>query len=181
VAEQFEKMCESCGKRKATVHLTEIVDGQPMRRDLCEECYREQEHDLPGLSLSHVFAQLIEAVAPELKELSTRVCPHCGTNYLEFRQSMRLGCPHDYEVFGEALEQLLERIHGGRVHVGKAPAKLSLLGAQGKEMAANRLRILEEQMQQAVAVEDYERAARLRDQIRAMKGNEPQQAQDEGG
>lgn len=165
--------CDSCGKRKATVHLTEIVDGTPTKKHLCEECYGEQE-DLPELSPSHVFTQLIEAVAPELKELSSKTCPECGTNYLEFRQTMKLGCPHDYEVFDKALEQLLERIHGAVEHVGKVPG--SMTGARGwqDDAVSGRLEILQRKMEKAVEKEDYEKAAKLRDQIRHIKEHGPE-------
>lgn len=179
--EQDDAMCESCGKRKATVRLTEFVDGKPVLKLLCEKCYREQEEDLPELSPLKVFAQLLEAVAPELKELSRKVCPRCGTNYLEFRQSMRLGCPYDYEAFDEAMEQLLARMHGSSVHMGKAPGKFSLRDSDAQEGAAGRLNILQEQMEEAIAREDYEQAAMLRDKIRAIKDDEPEQAEGQSG
>ena len=34
--------CDICGKKKATVHLTEIVDEQMSEMHLCEECAREK-------------------------------------------------------------------------------------------------------------------------------------------
>ncbi len=35
-------MCDICGKKKATVHLTEIVDEQMSEMHLCEECARQK-------------------------------------------------------------------------------------------------------------------------------------------
>ena len=168
MSEEHEMMCDECGKRRATVHLTEIVDGKAVQKNLCDECYGHQE-DLPELSPSHVFAQLIEAVAPELKELSSKTCPECGTNYLEFRQTMKLGCPHDYEVFDKALEQLLERIHGSVEHVGKVPKNLASAKGWKKDAVSGQLEMLERKMQKAVEKEEYEKAAELRDQIQQIK------------
>ena len=42
--------CDTCGKGPATVHVTEIVEGEKIERHLCEECARKQraEHGLLG-------------------------------------------------------------------------------------------------------------------------------------
>jgi protein arginine kinase activator len=145
--------CEECGKRRATVHLTEMQDGQPVQHHICQECYEQKEG---GLSQAAVLAHLVAAVAPELKELASQHCPDCGINYLEFRQNLRLGCPRDYEAFDKALEQLLERIHGSSEHCGKVPV--------GADKGSRKQSLLKLQ-QQAIADEDYELAAELRDRI----------------
>lgn len=162
-------ICQACQQGHATVHLTEFVDGQPVQKHFCEECY-EQLKDVPSLIPGKVLGQMIhviEAVAPQLKELSQKVCPECGISYLEFRHTMKLGCPFDYEVFGDALENLLGQVHGATEHIGKVPAR-----ASGEATAANRVRALERRMHEAVAKEDYETAARLRDKMREIKADE---------
>ena len=84
-------------------------------------------------------------------------CPDCGIKFMEFRAEGRLGCPHDYRVFGRGLLPLLQRVHGATRHVGKVAAK--------RPGAIQRLR-LRSQLREAIAREDYEEAARLRDQLR---------------
>jgi len=160
---QQQRRCEMCGKRPATIELTEFVDGKPVEKHLCEECYNKQE-GVPPLSPSKVINQLIGIVAPELQKLATRQCPECGMNYLEFRQTLNLGCPHDYEVFAPALDELLQRIHGANRHVGKVP-----VGAAQRGVPGVRLEVLRRELKRAVDAEDYERAAQLRDQIRALE------------
>ena len=89
-----------------------------------------------------------------------RVCPLCGLKFMEFRISGRLGCPNDYLAFNRGLLPLLRRSHDGVTrHVGKFPKRPA-----GPESAdALRLRA---QLRQAVSREEYEEAARLRDQLR---------------
>ena len=77
----------------------------------------------------------------------------CGITLAEFKAEGRLGCANDYDSLRGALEPLLERIHRSVIHAGKAPR-------------AVRLREWKRQMQAAVAAEEYEEAARLRDLIR---------------
>jgi protein arginine kinase activator len=94
-----------------------------------------------------------DATAPAVAAPGTDACPVCGITLAEFKAEGRLGCPHDYEALRAALEPLLERIHRSMTHAGKAPK-------------AVRVREWKRLMHAAVAAEDYEEAARLRDLIR---------------
>ena len=105
---------------------------------------------------------------PELQGADVRQCPACGIDYVEFRRQMHLGCPYDYEAFGTALEQLLERIHGSTRHNGKGPP------GNGREAAVrSRLKVLQKRQQKAIAEEDYELAAELRDRIGKLEKDGP--------
>jgi protein arginine kinase activator len=161
VSEQ-EQTCGECRKRRATWHLTTFVDGKPVQQHLCEECYAKKEG--AQASPDEVFARLIEAVVPELKQLALRQCPSCGLDYLEFRQTMRFGCPKDYEAFDKPLEQLLTRFHGAARHNGKVP-----LSAGREKAIQGRIRSLRKQQKKAVAEENYEVAAELRDRIKRLE------------
>jgi protein arginine kinase activator len=166
-----EYVCDECGRRRATVHLTDVVDGRAVQRHLCARCYMDKEGGVtvpPGV----VLAQLLSAMVPELKEMGAPQCPACGTNYLEFRQSLRLGCPNDYEVFDTALEQLVTRMHGSAAHCGKVSP---VVGAD--EAVRTRIRSLQERQRKAISEEDYELAARLRDRIRELEKHGSAQAE----
>jgi protein arginine kinase activator len=82
---------------------------------------------------------------------------------MEFRSRGRLGCPRDYEVFARGLLPLLQRAHGATRHVGKA--------ARRSPSASRRL-LLRAQLRRAIAREDFELAARLRDQLRLKDADE---------
>ena len=155
--------CQQCGQRPATIQFTDLSTGRPVKRHLCEACYDKQE-DTPPISATKILSQLIGAVAPELHKLATLQCPQCGINYLEFRQSLQLGCARDYEVFGEALDDLLERVQGAKRHVGRGPAGAAQRNARGPRLAA-----LRREMNEAVSNEDYERAATVRDEIAKLE------------
>jgi protein arginine kinase activator len=169
--EPEEIMCEECGKNRATVHLTDVVDGRAIPHHFCDECYATKQAPRdrgPAAFLSQILA----ALAPELKELGARQCPTCGINYLEFRQSMRLGCATDYQVFEKPLERLLERIHGNTHHCGKVPC-----GSGNEAADRSRLRSLHKRMEQAASEENYELAAELRDHIKELEENGPEEPQ----
>ena len=164
-----EIMCEECGKNRATVHLTDMVAGRAVPHHYCPECYASKQ-PTPAGGPAEFLSQILAALAPELKELGTRQCTACGINYLEFRQTMRLGCPTDYQVFEKPLERLLERIHGSTHHCGKVPA-----GAGNSAADRSRLRSLRKRLEEAVSQEKYELAAQLRDHIRELGQDGPEE------
>ncbi|MFN4259977.1 MAG: UvrB/UvrC motif-containing protein [Gemmataceae bacterium] len=157
--------CQKCTKA-ATLHITEILsDSQFEELHLCEECahkYLYEPQPKSGSAKSSEVIQLEEG--DEIASLNQRECPLCGIKFVEFRNSGRLGCPHDYEVFRQELTPLLENIHGDTHHTGKTPQRLP----HNKQMQSELLQ-LRKQLNQAVNKEDYEEAARLRDRIRQLE------------
>lgn len=151
--------CQNCGLNPATVHLTDIIQKQKRELHLCEACAREQQliPDGPAPQLNlQALVQLIMGQPPNA-DPDGLTCPACGLKYAAFRADGRLGCPDDYDAFRPALEPLLERIHRGTRHAGKTPRSAALRA----EVAD-----LRDQLRAAVAAEQYEDAARLRDRIR---------------
>jgi protein arginine kinase activator len=153
--------CQRCQK-EASIHLTERIQGQRQELHLCPSCARKAGLALPeappNLALDAVVQSLIVAHVGELVgELADLTCPDCGLKFMEFRASGRLGCPQDYRVFAAGLLPLIQRYHGATRHVGKV--------ARRHEGAGHRLR-LRTRLREAIAREDYEEAARLRDRLR---------------
>ncbi|GAC1473139.1 MAG: UvrB/UvrC motif-containing protein [Isosphaeraceae bacterium] len=154
--------CHRC-KEEASVHLTETVNGRRKEVHLCASCARQAgvlptEASPPELPLDKVVQSLIVTHVGELVgELAGLTCPVCGLKFMEYRARGRLGCPNDYNVFSRGLLPLLNRAHGATRHVGKM--------ARSQPEAAERLK-LRAQLRNAVARENYEEAARLRDLLR---------------
>lgn len=154
--------CQNCAK-PASVHLTERRKGERREIHLCAACARKAglapPDAPPNLALDAVVQDLIVANVGELVgELAQIACPACGLKYMEFRARGRFGCPEDYRVFAAGLTGILARYHGAGRHVGKAP--------RPRIKAGDRLRT-RARLKAAVAREDYEEAARLRDELKA--------------
>jgi len=160
--------CQSCSS-PATVHLTDIVDGQKKELHLCQSCAEKQQLLTPQeLNLPAILQTLIgQHVGQLTDELARLTCPACGIKYMEFRAEGRLGCPHDYEVFRRGLEPILERIHRAKRHVGKCPRH----GAPGSTWQAELVE-LRRRLREAIDSEAYEEAARLRDLIRQKEATD---------
>ena len=159
-------MCDICGKKDATVHLTEIINDQVTKLHLCEECAKDKGAEMEEhFGLSDLLAGLSDsglAIEPEIME--SIKCPNCGFTYKDFRKIGRLGCSECYEAFKKQLVPLLKRIHGSDRHVGKIPLRI---GKTVKDTIT--LQELKIQMEKAIQTEEFEEAAKLRDKIREIE------------
>src|ERR1700722_13216074 len=155
--------CQKCTKA-ATLHITEVLaDDQFEELHLCEECAHKYLYEPQKAAAKTGEAGAAEE-ADEGKPFSQRECPVCGIKFVEFRNSGRLGCPHDYQEFREELPPLLENIHGDTRHCGKTPRRVP----QNKQTQSELVQ-LRKQLLSAVNKEAYEEAAKLRDQIRRLE------------
>ena len=160
--------CDHCHEREAVVHLTQVADDQAVQVHLCEKCAAEKgiEPSAPpsktplGGFLAQLSAQGLTAEGSEGLR-----CPRCGAGLADFRETGRLGCGECWEVFAAPLTDLVRRLHGATRHLGEGYLPPSVDGQGRPSGPADEG--LREQLRDAVASEDFERAARLRDQLKA--------------
>ncbi len=162
----LKRKCDQCDK-PATHHSVEIVKGQKIEKHLCEE-HAIQE----GLAIKAVQTPINKLLTNFVKQQSLPspqpewVCDQCGMTFTEFREHSLLGCPECYRAFEEPLAPLLERAHEGETqHLGKVPHRVG----EGEQRQQHLLR-MRKRLEEAVACEDYELAARLRDDIQRLEG-----------
>lgn len=156
--------CDKCDNT-ATIHLTEIVDGAKIEKNLCEKCAMSEGITVTAnIPISKLLEDFVLQTSAEAGQADLK-CDVCGMTFAEFRQQAVLGCPNDYNAFEPALGPLMERAHeGARQHIGKVPRRAG--SDQKKQNALLRLRA---ELKGAVGAEDYERAAELRDRIKELE------------
>lgn len=161
-------LCDHCKERDGVVTLT-TVEGDTVRQlTLCERCAAERGVETPSLQPKNPLGEFLQAVQQHggLPAGADAVgCPVCQTTLRDFRESGRLGCASCYDTFERSLRDLLRRVHGHSVHVGQRyeppPAEVLLEAVTLTELRAR--------LQRAVAGEEFELAATIRDQIRELK------------
>jgi protein arginine kinase activator len=168
-------LCENCHQNEASVHLTQVVDGQVEKHHLCEACAEKkgldvhaQPMDLSGMmaSLKEQFSHLKERLDVPAAS-TTSICPACGMTRTEILKKGRLGCARCYEVFAAEMLPVVVSLQHGDQHLGKVPRRASVRIKNSVEEAR-----LRRELDKAVAGENYELAARLRDQIKALPAAE---------
>jgi len=169
-------LCDICNKNQATVHLTEIVDDQMTELHLCEECARQKSAQMEQqFGLSDLLAGLSEFEKAPAKEKETVAikCASCGLSYADFKKLGRLGCGDCYSSFKKYLGPLLKRIHGSNAHVGKCPVRAARTVRKKTD-----LQELRQQLHKAISSEEFEEAAKIRDQIKELERKQAQNNED---
>ena len=159
--------CNFCDN-KATVFLTQLVDGEMKKMCLCEECAEDKGvTDPAGFSLAD--SVMGEGQASGQSEMTAGSddgvpCPVCGFTFGKFQQVGRLGCSECYTTFSDEIGRRLGGMHKGVVHVGRVPE--GLVEAHARQQ---RLEQLRGRLEKAIAAENYEEAAGLRDEIHEVE------------
>lgn len=160
-------VCDFC-ENKATVFLTQLVDGKMTKVCLCENCAKDRGvTDPTGFSLADIVLGGVSAAKPGATPSPPRggrACPACGFTLEDLKRARRFGCAECYTVFREELNTLLRGMHAGHLHSGKVPTAL-----MARHEAERRLADLRERLDQAISAEHYEEAAGLRDEIRLLE------------
>lgn len=158
-------MCCVCKEKEAKVHLTQIVGDKMQKVDLCEACAAQKGvNDPAGFSLADLLLGLGASQEMEQAAGGEAKCPSCGFTQADFKKAGRLGCSECYVTFSEGLESLLKTMHKGTKHVGKVPQSLQ----QSRELT-DRLKSLQKKLDKAVADENFEQAAQMRDEIKSTR------------
>lgn len=163
-------LCEKCGQNEANIVFTKVVDGEKTVQNLCQSCMQGEEKTFTShfaglipsfVNLGNLFHDVQVSCPQEIK------CEKCGMTWSGFQKSGEFGCADCYNTFRAQLMPVLKRVHGNAKHAGKIPRSASEAAKQRGRIAA-----LRGQLNEAVNAEKFEEAAKLRDELRAMEGDE---------
>jgi protein arginine kinase activator len=162
--------CDFCEK-KATVFLTQLVEGQMRKICLCDACAKERGvTDPTGFSLTDLLsggipgAGVVTKVKTPTAAGGGRQCPSCGFTLEDLRRVRRFGCSECYATFAEEVGHMVRGMHKGISHIGKVPE-----GLMAMQVLHQRLEELRARLDQAIVSESYEEAAGIRDEIRNLE------------
>jgi protein arginine kinase activator len=166
-------LCQDCNQNESSVHLTQIINNKKLILNLCKECAEKRGFHSPFEHMPFPLAELVTGMIGTTKGHTTskgtkrspkaKRCPACGMSFEDFGKSGRLGCGRCYQTFRVEMTELLRKVHGSPKHRGKGSVEPSELMQPIKEE-----RRLRDELKKAVAEEDFEKAANIRDQIRAL-------------
>lgn len=159
-------LCDLCHKNSATVHLTEVVNDKVVEMHICQSCAKLKTQDFKEqFNIADLLGGLVDTVGVR-KEDTLLKCNSCGMTYADFKKKGRLGCAGCYTTFKTQLVPLFKKIHSSIHHEGKSPIKA------GTNLSRElKLKDLKERLERAIKLEEYEEAARLRDEMKKISGN----------
>lgn len=155
-------LCKNCGLRPATTHIKRVINGRVEEYHLCAECAKKLNVSaFDPFDLSELWSSFFGDRLPDSPALNQKRCKRCGSSFSDIANSGKLGCPDCYSEFYDELLPSLRKIHGKTRHVGRVPNS-----ANEDTKAGYMINDLKKQLTDAVENENYEQAAKLRDQIR---------------
>ena len=169
-------LCEKCKKNTATVHMKGFVNGAVTELHFCQECSLGMVNMEMPISLENMFKGILESVQsmgqtplgqPANRPIARKTpgpCTVCNLSYEQFKATGKLGCEACYQAFPKEIVALFKNVQGSTHHEGKFPKRSGSQIRQRREV--DKLRAI---LKKAVDEENYEEAARLRDQIRSLE------------
>jgi len=164
--------CEICHAKEAAVHVKQVCEGTVKEIHVCHECAAQHGIDVESpVSLTDFLfgIDVQHKVQPDVGD--DKACPVCHMRGSDLKKISRLGCPSCYETFSDELMPLLAAIQKSDRHVGKFPAR------EGVTAEVSSLR---KSLEDAVASENFEEAARLRDLLRNLEAEQDTSAKKQG-
>jgi protein arginine kinase activator len=160
-------ICQKCNINPANVQVTLVINGERIDTRLCQECAHELGMDNPfseqSVEMAQMIMQALQEQQRELEQTPNLACENCGMDLKTFQKEGVLGCEKCYETFEDFLKKLLRRYHGTNRHYKiKRGKKITLSRSE-------RILELQEELEQALKKEEFETAAKLRDEIKALK------------
>lgn len=172
-------LCQDCRKREAQVHLTQIMNNEKTSLSLCRECAAARGFHSPLENSPFPLAEILSGLAsqipqqPQMPDEDMPRCENCGMSFEEFARQGRFGCGECYQAFRPRLEAIMRKIHGASLHRGKTPQQKAVNKDESRVRPVSEEERLETELQKAVANEEFERAAEIRDKLRMIRSGQP--------
>lgn len=178
--------CQECHERPATLHFTQVINGEKSEIHVCEQCAKEKGYVSYGeeaFSFHNLLSGLFNSHPLPDSNSNTKVesnngikCEKCGLTYQEFTRIGKFGCAQCYKSFNQHLNPIFRRVHSGNTqHHGKVPKREG-----GKIHLKKKIQQQKMDLQQLIQREEFEEAAQVRDRIRSMESELHRSSNEEG-
>ncbi|MCF0120832.1 MAG: UvrB/UvrC motif-containing protein [Oscillospiraceae bacterium] len=149
--------CQNCGKNECSFHYTYSVNGRTSEVHLCSECADKLGYsDNVFFNTDSLFEDMVSGFFGRRRSLD----PFAGFGLM----------PSVSAIMPRLTVQPVERRHAQSEPVREQP---SANQSVDPEIAKRReINMLREQMKNAAAAEDYEKAAEIRDKLKELEKND---------
>lgn len=167
-------ICSRCHAKEATVIVSGSINGTTTTVHLCADCANSINEQLlkvfPGQAVDALLGLMGKAGPSPGSDPSGEtdedggLCPECGCRFSGEGMPQLLGCPVCYTTFEDRLIPLFRQMHRGTRHVFSDEQAGADVDSSNVDRQVERQR-LRARLQQAVADEQYEQAAEIRDAL----------------
>ena len=162
-------LCQLCKQNEATTHIKNIVNGEFSECYMCRECATKKGYNnlysTNSLDINSFLGSFLNTGLPPRSYASR--CELCGISFSDIAKTGKVGCANCYETFYNELYPSIKKMHGNTTHNGK------VIGATSKELRlVNEVEKLKDKLQTAVVNQEFEKAAKIRDEIKLIESKE---------
>lgn len=184
-------LCQNCGKNEVNFRYTQIINGVKKEWALCDKCARELGFEGIDFSMPIDFSSFLgdflndyaeNTFLPTFTKTQVLKCNHCGTTFDEFASTGELGCGYCYNTFADRIAPVLRNLHGSSKHLGRTykhwldseeekeeKSELKMKKEAKPQKKESEIEKLQKELQQVIKEENYEQAAKIRDQIKELE------------
>ncbi|EFI41343.1 MULTISPECIES: UvrB/UvrC motif-containing protein [Peptoniphilus] len=163
-------LCDSCGKKEAIISYTKMMGNDVEEVHLCADCAeKKMREDLEFNSavtgkMENFLKEIFKLTGNLNSDIVKKKCSHCGTGFKELENN-ELGCEWCYDEFEDEIKSMLTSLKSSSKHKGKIPRSAGdkVVFKREEDELLNKLSV-------AIELEEYEEAARLRDELKALRG-----------
>ncbi|KAF0091126.1 MAG: mcsA [Fusobacteria bacterium] len=150
-------ICQVCGKNEATICMVKMSNNNKETIYICPVCAGQMDDKLIG-SINQLLSPMFDTFFSNSNKLGhdiNQICPTCGQTRREWEESRTLNC-----------KDCIQFLDSDEIHNGKIPKN-------NKEelYVINLIKEKEGHLKQLIAEEKYEEAAKIRDEIKDLKGD----------
>lgn len=163
-------LCDNCGKRESVLSYTKIHEDGIEEVHLCEVCAEKKLKEdfannfemLP--QLENIIENIFKLTSMAETSDNTLSCSHCGWTFDRFQKTGKIGCENCYSSFAEEIINYLKMLHLSPSHRGKMPNNID-----DRVKNDRKVQDLQDELSLLIQIEDYEGAAKIRDQIKELR------------
>jgi protein arginine kinase activator len=191
-----EQKCAKCDK-PAQYKIVKIQDNMVEDYLLCAEHAQRMSRHLRLNQQANILSMLQKILnqQTEASQPGDMCCDNCHLSYAAYQKTLLLGCSDCYRSFEDLLVKDLRRFHGavsqepdiaGEIEEPEIEEEAGIVDlddelatrvdadeeASGETAIEENIDALRLELQEAIELEDFERAAQLRDAIRSIEEEE---------
>lgn len=158
-------LCQKCGKNQANVFYKQMINGEYKEMAICGECAKDFDSPIKIMNEDfNIFGNLFKKPVSANELNPPVVCNLCGSTIKDIMKCGKAGCAKCYDTFRNELSNTILHIHGKTNHTGRAPHEYKI-----KNEKINKVNSLKAQLKDAIEKQEFETAAKLRDEINDME------------
>lgn len=162
-------LCDNCKKRQASVRYEESINGEKKKVNLCAICSNKLGILNNNFIDNMLFSFFDEPLSVDYENLMGNKCNKCGYTFSDYANTGLLGCDECYNTFESKLTPILKKIHGKEHHIKEQKSIENKKENYEDHSNKNEIDRLKKELNKAIEKEEYEKAAVVRDKIRALQ------------